>query len=35
MGEDYGSLSLWMVEDKNYGNPNPYGVFIGFLTGLK
>ena len=22
-GGVYGSQSLWMVEDKNYGNPNP------------
>ena len=22
-GEGYDSLSLWMVEDKSYGNPNP------------
>ena len=28
-------ISLWMVEDKSDGNPNPYEVFIGFLTKLK
>ena len=33
-GGGYGSLSLWIVEDKSY-DPNPYGVFIGFLSGLK
>ena len=34
-GGDNGSLFLWMVEDKSYGNSNPNGVFTGFLCGLK
>ena len=34
-GGGYDSLSLWMMEDKTYGNLNPYEEFIGFLSGLK
>ena len=34
-GGGYDSQSLWMVEDKSYENSNPYGVFIGFISGLK
>ena len=33
-GEGYGSQSFQMMEYKSYGNPNPQGVFIGFLSGL-
>ena len=34
-GGGYGFLSLWMVENKSCGNPNPLGVFIGLLIGFK